>query len=81
MEGAESVLSETADGSTSSEGGAESDVLPDFSEEEPLDAALESFEEAMEAAAAEAAEGGQTTPFAESGYRRSWHVHFGRFES
>jgi hypothetical protein len=60
MEGAESVLSETADGSASSEGGAESDVLPDFSEEEPLDAALESFEEAMEAAAAEAAEGGQT---------------------
>jgi hypothetical protein len=59
MEGAESVLSETADGSGSMEGGAESEALPDFSDEEPLDAALESFEEAMEAAAAEGAEGGQ----------------------
>jgi hypothetical protein len=59
MEGEESVLSETADGTADSEGGSESEALPDFSEEEPLDAALESFEEAMETAAAEAAEGGQ----------------------
>ena len=55
MEGAEPVLSEAADGT----GGAESEALPDFSDEEPLDAALESFEEAMEAAAAEAGEGGE----------------------
>jgi hypothetical protein len=69
MEGAESVLSETADGTADSEGGSESEALPDFSEEEPLDAALESFEEAMESAAAEAAEGGQEggMPGAETG--------------
>ncbi|MEP5764643.1 MAG: hypothetical protein ABJ308_08610 [Halieaceae bacterium] len=47
--------------------GSESEALPDFSEEETLNEAMEGFEEAMESAAAEASQGGQAGGFPQAG--------------
>ena len=54
--GGEMVFDETS-GDMPGSSGAESEALPDFSEEETLSEAMESFEEAMESAAAEATQG------------------------
>jgi hypothetical protein len=63
MEDSEPVFEEGDMGASGAEvaggsSGAEDEALPDFSEEESLEESLENFEEAMEQAAAEAAEGG-----------------------
>jgi len=74
MDGGELVLDPGEAGMESSDGmesaGAQSDALPDFSDE-TLDESMESFEEAMESAAADAAENAQAGGFPGGGDENS----------